>query len=70
MCHDLGVAEREGWTVEVGTPEEIEARRIARWRAMTPNQRLAALAEIRRQVLGTDEERLERTYRIVTVPRR
>lgn len=56
--------------MESGTPEAIESRRIARWKMMSPDERLEALAKLRREVLGHDAERLERTYRRVEVPRR
>jgi hypothetical protein len=61
---------REGWTIEVGTVEEMEAKRLDYWRSLTPQERLDMMFAIRREVLGDDAERLERTYRIVEVPRR
>ena len=69
-CHNRTMAQRNDWTIESGTPEEIEQRRIEKWRTMPANLRLEALAQLRREVLGTDEQQLERTYRIVKVPRR
>ena len=60
---------REGWTIEVGSVEEMEAKRLDYWRSLTPQQRLDMMFVIRREVLGEDAERLERTYRIVEVPR-
>lgn len=62
--------DREGWTIEVGSVEEMEQMRLEYWRSLKPQERLDLMAVIRREVLGDDAERLERTYRLVEVPRR
>ena len=59
---------RDGWTIEVGSVEEMEAKRLDYWRSLTAQERLDMMFTIRREVLDEDAERLERTYRIVEVP--
>ena len=61
---------RKGWTVEVGDPEQLEIQRVAKWKAMSPQERLDAMIYLNRIWRGNDGIRLERTYRIVTVARR
>ena len=60
---------RKGWTVQVGDFDELEREKLLRWKQMEPQQRLDAMIELNRIWRGDDGIRLERTYRIVTVPR-
>ena len=60
---------RKGWTVQVGDFDELEREKLLRWKQMEPQQRLDAMIELNRIWRGEDGIRLERTYRIVTVPR-
>ena len=61
---------REGWTAMAGTPEEIDAERGKFWKSLTSQQRLDAMIELLDLWKGENARRLERTYRIVKVPRR
>lgn len=54
---------RPGWRVESGTPEEMELRKVERWRAMTPDERVEALVQMLEAIHG--ERRMVRTYRVV-----
>ena len=69
-CHNDIVEQRRKWRVEQGTVEEIEGRRLEKWRTMSGNDRLKELDALRRAVLGDDAGRLERCYRFVEIPRR
>lgn len=60
---------RTGWTIQEGTIEEIEAVRSEYWKTLTPQERLDALFVLLDTWKGPDARRLERTYRIVEVPR-
>ena len=61
---------REGWTVKVGDFEQLESEKLQRWRDMTPQERLDEYISLLDLWRGDDARRLERTYRIVTVPPR
>ena len=61
---------RAGWTIQEGTPEEIEDARIEYWKSLTPQERLDALFVLLDTWKGPNARRLERTYRIVEVPQR
>lgn len=61
---------RDEWTVQIGDHETLEKEREEYWKAMTPQERLDAMMELCEAWGGQDERRLERTYRIVTIPPR
>ena len=54
-------------TLKMGNQEDLEAERLKAWANMTHQQRLDALMALL-EVWWPHDRRLERTYRIVTIP--
>ena len=58
-------SKRDGWTVKIGTIEEMNLERTEYWKSLTPQQRLDKMFELLDVWKGENARRLERTYRIV-----
>jgi hypothetical protein len=61
---------REGWTVQIGDYETLEQQKLDHWKSLTVQQRLDEYILLLDFWRGDSARRLERTYRIVTVPPR
>ncbi len=55
---------------KVTTPEEDDREWIEYYRKLTPNERLAHLFQLLDESIPEDQRRVQRTYRIVSVPKR